>query len=252
MTDQSTALIDDLRNLGVKSGDSLLVHSSFRSLGPMEDGMETLITALLKAIGKKGTLLMPALSYTSVNINNPLFDALHTPSCIGAVPEYFRMRAGTQRSLHPTHSVCAAGPKTTHYLDDHYRNSTPCGAGSAFRRLPDNEGKLLFIGCGLAPNTSMHAVEEVFCAPYIYGSYVDFQIIPPKGKTFSMEVRCHDFGRYKQRYDRVADIMVPPDITSGRLLAAKAYLLDAKAMWESVLTRGKEDPYFFVELKDDE
>jgi len=81
------------------------VHTSLRSLGKVPGGAETVVRGLLYALGENGTLLTPALSYASVGVNNPVFDVLHTPSCVGALPEYFRTRPGTIRSVHPTHSV---------------------------------------------------------------------------------------------------------------------------------------------------
>ena len=95
----------DLQELGVKNGDNLLVHSSLRSLGKVEGGAETVIRGMLEALGGEGTLLFPALSYVAVNAANPVFDVRNTPSCVGALPEYFRTRPGTVRSLHPTHSM---------------------------------------------------------------------------------------------------------------------------------------------------
>ena len=99
-----------LRSLGVRRGGSLLVHSSLRSLGRVPGGAETVVRGLLAALGEDGTLLMPALTYEFVRSHNPVFDVRGTPSNVGLIPEDFRLRPGTQRSIHPTHSVCAVGP----------------------------------------------------------------------------------------------------------------------------------------------
>ena len=103
-------LVQDLLALGVRPGGALLVHASLRALGPLPPGgAEDVIRGLLEALGPDGTLLMPALSYASVSPRSPVFDVLVTPSCVGALPEFFRTRPGTLRSVHPTHSVCALG-----------------------------------------------------------------------------------------------------------------------------------------------
>jgi aminoglycoside 3-N-acetyltransferase len=53
-------LVENLRNIGIKAGDNLLVHSSLSKIGYLENGADTLIDALLEVIGSKGNLLMPS------------------------------------------------------------------------------------------------------------------------------------------------------------------------------------------------
>src|SRR3954454_14179811 len=95
------SLTHDLHTIVLQSRDVVLVHASYRSLGINHP--ETLIQALLQVIEDSGTLLFPALSYrqTPPTVHN----TRTTPSCVGFLPEYFRVRPGTRRSLHPTHSV---------------------------------------------------------------------------------------------------------------------------------------------------
>ena len=58
---------EDLSRSGIKRGDDLLIHSSFKSLGGVEGGIKTLVEAILSYLGDRGTLLMPALSFAAVN-----------------------------------------------------------------------------------------------------------------------------------------------------------------------------------------
>ena len=76
-------LCKDLRTLGSAEGNTVMVHSSLRSLGPLPNGAETVISALLEVLGKDGTLLFPALSYRTVNAANPVFDVNNSPCCVG-------------------------------------------------------------------------------------------------------------------------------------------------------------------------
>src|SRR5437868_14678503 len=82
-----------LEELGLKPGDIVLVHSSFKSLGVTDP--EEIIGALLDVLGPEGTLLMPALTY----LQDPphIHDTRQTPSCVGYLTEYFRARPGTRR-----------------------------------------------------------------------------------------------------------------------------------------------------------
>jgi len=241
----SEQLTADLLALGIRPGGIVLVHSSLRSLGARHEP-EMVVQALLAALGEQGTLLMPALSYQSVGPNQPIFDARRTPSCVGGLTEYFRTRAGTIRSLHPTHSVSGVGARAAEVLAGHEQDETPCGPHSPFARLPELKGQILFLGCGLRPNTSMHAIEEHVEPPYLYGPVYDYTIVRPDNSEIAMRVRSHNFAGWAQRYDRIANVMVA-GLTSGPLLQATGHLLEAAVMWPAALAQLRHDPLYFVE-----
>lgn len=73
-------LLHDLKALGVKEGDAVLVHSSMKALGTKLTP-EEVIDALQESVGEKGTLLMPALTYENVSgeqgVRQRLHPALH-------------------------------------------------------------------------------------------------------------------------------------------------------------------------------
>ena len=73
-------LRDDLLSLGIRPGDALLMHSSFKSLGGVEGGAAGFYDVLLNLLGGAGTMIVPTLSYRDVTRENPLFDARTTPS----------------------------------------------------------------------------------------------------------------------------------------------------------------------------
>ncbi len=242
--------MSDLLNGGVRPGGVLLTHISFRSLGSVPGGMETLIASLLEALGPRGTLLMPALSYETVNADNPVFDVRSTPSCIGAVPEYFRCRPGSMRSVHPTHSVCGIGPRAEEMLGDHYLDTTPVGPRSAFRRLRDCGGQVAMIGCGLGPCTSMHGVEELAEAPYLFGPTVTYSLTHGDGHQTTMGCRRHDFPPYRSVYERLEDLLTGEAMRTFKVLRAGCYLLEASQLWAQALAAMSKDPLHFVSLTD--
>src|SRR5437764_11717166 len=51
-------LVADLRRLGVRSGDALMVHASLRRIGPVEGGADGVLAALDEVVGPAGTLMM--------------------------------------------------------------------------------------------------------------------------------------------------------------------------------------------------
>ena len=154
-------LTEDLRRLGVGPGMTLMVHSSLSALGRIEGGANTLIEALLAAIGPEGTLAMPAMS-------GGVFDLATSPSNVGSVTEAFRHYPGVTRSFHPTHSACAIGPMTDYLLRDSLAPSTAIGTESPWGRLSRlTEGYVLLLGVDQDRNTLMHYPEEVVRAPYL-------------------------------------------------------------------------------------
>ena len=67
-------LKDDLRAIGVREGDSIIIHSSYKSMGGIEGGIETFVDAMLSVLGDSGTLISPTLSFRAVSVENPVFD----------------------------------------------------------------------------------------------------------------------------------------------------------------------------------
>ncbi|MBW7881221.1 MAG: AAC(3) family N-acetyltransferase [Caldilineaceae bacterium] len=240
-------MVEELHALGVRPAGVLLVHSSLKALGYVPGGPATVIEALLAALGPDCTLLMPALSYQYVTRARPLFDLRHTPSNVGVIAETFRRRGDVTRSVHPTHSVCATGPQSAALLRDHELDNTPCGPNSPFRRLPAYNGQILMLGCGLHPNTSLHAIEEVIVPPYLFGTPLIYQIVLADGTRRAKEYITHGFAGWRQRYDRVGELMEPPQLKSGRVLAATAHLMDTAALWDAALAALRRDPYYFVD-----
>jgi len=236
-------LVEQIRNTGIKSGDILLVHSSFKSLGVPDP--EEFILALLEALGADGTLLMPSLSYQQEP--PPVHRTNTTPSCVGFLSEYFRKRAGTVRSLHPTHSVCGIGYQVHELLDTHRNDSTPCGQHSPFNKLFYQGGKILMIGCGLRPNTSMHAIEEYVQPSYLFGAPMDYLITDAQGHTFNKTYLTHNFKGYVQRYDRVRDTLGDEGLQTGVIGQAPVHLLDCEILFEKALAALRKNPLHYVD-----
>lgn len=234
----------DLRSLGIRSNDIILMHSSLSSLGYVEGGADTVIDTLLEVL-RDGTLLVPALSYETVTVNSPDFSVKDSPSCIGKISETFRNRPGVIRSMHPTHSVCGIGMLAEEILSQHLETDTPVGAKSPFALLPKYGGKVLMLGCGLRPNTSMHGVEELVKPDYLlHPEPLEYRLTGYDGITFTKIYRRHDFRTAIQRYDRLANKM---EIICDKVLNATCYLIDAKTMWQVGEKTLRENPHYFID-----
>ena len=244
----------DLRLLGIKSGDTVLVHSSYKSLGGIEGGAEAFFSAFFELLGEEGTLVLPALSYDSVTRDNPIFDIDGSPSCVGYLSEYFRTRvSGVKRSIHATHSCCALGKNAELLTSGHEKDSTPVGENSPFAKLPSVGGKILMLGCKTGHNTSMHGVEETVENPYCIDrtAPVEYTLICGERVIKQMAFRHHfldeNGGHIRQRYDRVTELLKGDEISRGRVLDAECFLMDAAAVWREGRRAMMQDPTYFVE-----
>ena len=154
-------ILDDLRALGVGPGMTLMVHSSLSALGQVEGGAESVIEALIEAVGPEGTLAMPVMS-------GGVFDIETSPSNVGTITEVFRSWPGVKRSFHPTHSACAIGPYADYLLEDTLDHPTAIGSESPWGRLSRlPAGHVLLLGVDQDRNTLLHYPEEIVRAPYL-------------------------------------------------------------------------------------
>jgi aminoglycoside 3-N-acetyltransferase len=172
------SLTEDLRALGVRPGDVLMTHSSYKSVGAVAGGPQAVVQALLDAVGPAGTLVVPTHNsentdpagwrhppvppeqWETIRRAAPGFDLLRTPASrwMGRLAELVRTWPGAVRSDHPQVSVTAIGPHAAgivagHGIGDSLGDGSPLGA---VYRL---DGKVLLLGAGHDSNTSLHLSE---------------------------------------------------------------------------------------------
>lgn len=241
-------IASDAQTLGIRRGSVLLVHSSLRSLGRAGLHPQDVIDGLLLALGDHGTLVFPALSYLHCGPTRSLtFDVRHTPSNVGALPEYFRTSVeGVRRSLCPTHSCCALGEQRDAVVGEHHLDDTPAGAHSPFRRVMELDGNVLFLGCGTNCNTSMHAVEELSVPDYLFADCHTYTMIREDGSSYEQRCYAHDFRGVYQAYDRLEALLTGTELRKGNLCSAHCDLMRCVPMWEKADAKYRENPHYFV------
>lgn len=141
---------------GLGTGDHVIVHSSLKNIGPIENGAGVLIDALLEIVGTEGALAMPSFNYTNP-LPDPYFDVLATPGRTGALTEVFRQQPGTIRSYHPAHSVSACGKRACEFLADHRESF---GINSPIDRIAQAGGYVLLLGVTHWSNSMIHIGES--------------------------------------------------------------------------------------------
>jgi aminoglycoside 3-N-acetyltransferase len=165
---------DHLHAAGIASGDAIILHSSLKSVGPIEGGGEALVEAILNVIGPDGHLMVPTFTYCLPIWNMPPFDIENTKSRVGALTEVVRQHPSARRSFHPTHSVAVIGPQREAITRNHL-HATPIGVDSPFDRMRKFRAKILMLGTTQDTNSSLHLCEVLAKLPYIHVAFSDGQ-----------------------------------------------------------------------------
>lgn len=154
-------IIHDIRAMGVRPGDLLLVHSSLKSIGRVDGGAPTVARAFIDAVSPDGSVFVPTYTYDQ----HP-WDAASAPSVVGAITEAFRHLPGVIRSLHCTHSVAGAGPEAHQILQGH-ELTDPFSIDSPLGKLWKRNAWVLLLGCDHRSSSIIHVAEEAEQVPQL-------------------------------------------------------------------------------------
>lgn len=239
-------LISQLNALKVNPKGTLLTHLSYKSLGEVQGGPQTVLEALL-AYMQEGLLVIPTHTWANVNTEQLHYSVKDTPCCIGIIPELARKRAGGFRSSHPTHSVVAFGKEAQRFIQDDHLCTTPCARNSAWGRLLDRDATILLIGVGLNRDTYIHGVEEWLDIPDRLAPLVPFMCTLSDGSTLPCPCRTHK-GHPSEQFPIVEGLLKKQGVLEvGRLGDATVLKHQAKALYESLKPMLIEHPDLFSE-----
>jgi aminoglycoside 3-N-acetyltransferase len=158
-------LSEGLQALGVSTGAVLLVHTSFDAFRAFQGRPTDVVAALQALVGPEGAILMPTMPFSGTAIEwaraNPTVDLRCAPSRMGLVSEVFRRMPNVVRSIHPTHPVAAWGSCARELIAEHWRATTPCGAGSPYHRLLECNGLVVLLGADISSLTFFHTAEAM-------------------------------------------------------------------------------------------
>lgn len=170
-------LARDLTALGVRTGETLLVHTSVNALGFIPGGPVAVAQALRDAVGPAGTIVVPTQTgnntdpadwahppvpeswWQPIRDHTPAFDPALTPSThMGAVPEVVRHLPGARRSNHPQTSFAAHGPHAEEVVAVHDLGCQ-LGERSPLATLERIGARVLLCGAGFDSCTAFHLAE---------------------------------------------------------------------------------------------
>jgi aminoglycoside 3-N-acetyltransferase len=245
-------LVDGFRKLGVKEGDTLLVHSSYKSFGEVDGGPATVNRALEAALGtdKDGTLIMPTFNF---DFNKgEAWDVRTTPSKMGVLTELVRKDPRAKRVFHPFYSFAILGKHAEMLGALRYKSAYE--RDSVFGKLRDLDGKIMVIG--LSYNNSMtffHHIEQMEGVDYRFLKQFTGQVTDENGNTytdtFEMLVRDIDKGVLTM-VDPMGALMEEHSvIKSAKIGEADVKLMKANEVYEFTAREMRRDPHLLYQIE---
>lgn len=237
-------LLQQLQQMGIAPGDTVMVHCSMSQLGFVQGGPTTLCGAFLEAIGPTGHLLMPSSPIKTLQLafarHHQTVDLRTIPSAMGALSETFRAWPGVKRSPHPTEPVLAWGQQAAWLTEGHRGQITPYNANSPYRRMMQLNGKILYAGVTLDnAGTHLHTLEDAVDFPYpVYHPQVfRFQLTDQEGHQETVETKVHNpVWSVQRRCDELIPMFERASVLDRFPLGqAECLLLNAQGMLNTML-----------------
>jgi len=193
-------LEDALVKLGIKSADTVFVHSSFDAFRGFQGKPTDIIQLLQNLVSVKGIVMMPTMAFkgTAVDyaLQNPMIDNKRMQSRMGLMTELFRRSPGVFRSAHPTHPIAVWGDEAQSIVADHPLARTPCGIPSPLHKLLERDGKIVLLGTGIEVLTFYHTVEEILEKDLPVNPFTDrffaLQVKDESGQVWDCKTRLYE------------------------------------------------------------
>ncbi|NJC95844.1 MAG: hypothetical protein C3F07_14925 [Anaerolineales bacterium] len=248
-------LVEGFQKLGVEQGDTLLVHSSYKSFGEVDGGPQTVIRALEMALGtdKNGTLIMPTFNF-DFNKGAP-WDVRTTPSKMGVLTELVRTDPRAKRVFHPFYSFAVLGRHAGMLGSLRYKSAYE--RNSVFGKLRDLDGKIMVIGLSYTNSmTFFHHIEQMEGVDYRFLKQFTGEVTDENGDTytdtFEMLVRDIDKGVITEVNPMGALMEEAGVIKSRKIGDADVKLMKANEVYEFTAREMKRDPFLLYYVKKEE
>ena len=185
-----------LRELGLRHGDYVGVHSSLSAFGYVEGGADAVVDVLLETVGPEGAVVVPTYSSNQEGVEKTPEDIAlgvtwkyrvlpYRPkedSCwTGRIPDTFWRRKEAIRGPNPSHSLAAIGARADEFAQ-------------GWGRLLEVDGYILLLGVTLGCCSSMHLAERDVQLP----QHILDRITPPAelAEKYGKEEIHFGFGPY--------------------------------------------------------
>ena len=238
------SLMSDLSGMGLKGDETLLVHSSMKSIGDVSGGADAVLDAFQRFFAS-GLLVFPTFTYASVTTRKPLFDATATHSNVGILTELFWHRPEVLRSNHPTHSLAAKGKGAEELCTGAENYDTIYNPASSWGFLLRHNVKILMLGVNLDCCTFIHAIEEWSEVPVLSKRPIIRYVLDANGKRQKVALHWHTNAHWRN-YHIAQDLLEDAKaLRQCRFGDAQCLLVDGTAACRVLWKVLKNNPNYF-------
>lgn len=226
-----------LHDVGVQPGSTLIVHTAFSKVRPVEGGPQGLILALTDVLGADGTLVMPSMT----DDDDHVFDPAATPCrALGVVADTFWRQPGVLRGDSP-HAFAALGPAAASIVAPQ-PVAIPHGPDSPVGRVHERDGWILLLGVSHDGNTTVHLAEALAGVRYRIPHHVTV-----RRNGTAVRVDYEEIDHCCQRFVLVDEwLEAARALRRGVVGHAEARLMRSRAVVEVVTARLREDETAFL------
>jgi aminoglycoside 3-N-acetyltransferase len=244
------SLAADLTALGLRDGDTVIVHSSLRAIGWVPGGRVAVVQALLDVLGPAGTLVVPAHTmdnsdpkhwqnppvpeawWPTIREHTPAFDPALWPSRgLGAIADAVRTWPGAVRSNHPHTSFAAVGAQASELMAKHDLESH-LGEASPLAALERVGARVLLLGVGFNVCTTFHLAEYRVPTPMAEYSCAILTAEGRKWTTYTdIATNSDDFATLGAAYEQTATLHRGPVGTADSRLFPAAEAITFATGW---------------------
>ena len=231
-------LINQIKEANISSTDTILIHSSLKSLGYVDGGAKTIVEAFVEVVNN-GLLIFPTHTWGVIKEDGQIFDVKNTKSNLGLIPNAALETNKFIRSNHPTHSVCAYGKKAKEYVMFDNTSTTPCSPNGCFGQLKNMNAKILFLGTPLSKNTFIHSIEEEMNVPDRFTNHIyNFKTLDYNDNVIEFYMPRHystKSAHISDHYEKLLPILLENDACVKVYLGdSTSYLVDATKCYNIV------------------
>lgn len=232
------ALVRTLRRAGLKSGDTLMVHSSWLAMNGFRGKPADMVAALKRAVGADGLLVMTSMPYHNMSSEQWLargkaLDLKRSPSMMGMLSEVFRRSEGVLRSASPTHPLLAWGRDAHAFIQGHELTPFAFGPASPFAKLLYRDALILCVDAPFSSITFTHFVEDrlahTLAVPLYSPVLHTGTVVGPDGERHARDVRVLSSEANALRRDAVLEDWLVEQAVLNRLRVGNTRLLALRA-----------------------
>ncbi|HKC63444.1 MAG TPA: AAC(3) family N-acetyltransferase [Pyrinomonadaceae bacterium] len=235
--------------LGLKTNDVVYVHSSVDRLH-LAFPFYRILSLIREVIGAGGTVLFP--TYPNLRISSyeyllrgERFDVRRTPSYTGLLNEFARRQRGALRSLHPTKSVCAAGPLAIELTATHQFSPYPYDVCSPYYKLIEKGAKIVGLGVSTRNLSFVYCVDDAMKDSFpvkVYHDHIfEVECVNYEGRVERVRTYAHNMQKIVHDVPGFMKTHIPAEACRDMVIkGANFFRADAPKLFELMLALAKK------------